>query len=317
MIVPSSGEIPQLQMLARQETGRNQVRLCVNSCALNFADLLMVKGTYQDMPAYPFTAGMEVSGEVQEIGADVLNFQPGDSVISFCGFGGLAKEIVIDAPRCFRRPAHVDPVVGSVLPIAYGTSHLALKRRARLQSGERLVVLGAGGGVGLTAVEIGAKLGAEVTAVARGAEKLALAKAAGAKIVIDPNETTDLRHAILNDGPTHVIYDAVGGTLGDAALRTLGPEGRHLLIGFASGDLPQLRPNHMLVKNVSVIGFNLSGYMMFGRDHLDDSLAELMDWYKDGHISPHISHVLPLKRTMDGLDMLRQRVATGKIVITP
>lgn len=317
MIVQHSGKTPQFQTVARQTIEKNQIRIRVRSCALNFADLLMVRGKYQDTPSFPFTPGMEISGDILETGSEVSNFQPGDQVLSFCGYGGLAEEITISASRCFPRPDHVDPIVGSVLPIAYGTSHLALTRRANVQSGERLVVLGAGGGVGLTAVEIGATLGAKVTAVARGTEKRNAAKAAGATTLIDTDETTDLHEAILRDGPTQVIFDTVGGALGEAALRTLGPEGRHLLIGFASGDLPHLRPNHMLVKNISVIGVNISGYMTFGPELFADSLNKLMEWHKTGRISPHISHVLPLERSLEGLEMLKDRTATGKIVITP
>jgi len=317
MIVKNVGKNPKLQKVARKQLKRNQIRVRVKSCALNFSDLLMIRGKYQDTPSFPFTPGMEISGEVLEINSDVSNFQPGDPVLSFCGYGGLAEEITISASRCFKRPDHVDPIIGSVLPIAYGTSHLALARRANLKSCERLVVLGAGGGVGLTAVEIGAKLGAKVTAVARGIQKLNAAKAAGATTLIDSAETPDLREAILQNGPTQVIYDTVGGALGEAALRTLSPEGRHLLIGFASGDLPRLRPNHMLVKNVSVIGVNISGYMTFGPELFADSLNTLMALHKTGGISPHISHVLPLERTVEGLDILKNRAATGKIVITP
>ncbi len=317
MVVSGPGKTPRLQRLTSQPLEPEQVRISIQSCALNFADLLMVRGKYQDMPSFPLTPGMEISGEVIETGSQISQFQPQDPVIAFCGSGGLANEIVIDAARCLRRSDSLDAVIGSVFPIAYGTSHLALTRRAQLKKSERLVVLGAGGGVGLTAVEIGAALGAHVTAVARGAEKLASAKTAGADVLIDSDVTPDLRAAILSDGSTHVIYDAVGGPLGDAAMRTLGPVGRYVLIGFASGTLPQLKANHMLVKNVSTIGFNLSGYMTFRPDLFTDSLTELMDWHAAGRLHPQISHILPLERAADGLDILKDRAVTGKIVVTP
>lgn len=317
MVVSDVGNFMQLQTVERQPLGPNQIRIRVRACALNFADLLMIDGKYQDMPAFPLTPGMEIWGEIIETGVRIANMQPGDPVISFCGHGGLAGEIVIDSARCFPSAATMEPVTGAVLPIAYGTSHLALMRRARLQSGERLVVLGAGGGVGLTAVEIGALTGAHVIAVARGAEKLGAAAAAGAAHTINTETTPDLRAAILDTGTTHVVYDTVGGPLGDAAMRTLGPEGRYLMIGFASKDLPQLKPNHMLVKNIDAIGFNLGAYMTYRPDLFADCLKDLSDWVMAGRLKPHISQTLPLERAQDGLDLLKSRQVTGKIVITP
>ena len=289
----------------------------VNACALNFADLLMIEGKYQDMPPFPLTPGMEVSGEVLEIGPGVEGLSVGDSVVAFSGQGGLAQEIVLDAARCIPRPASMDDATGAAFLVAYGTSHLALTRAARLERGEHLVVLGAGGGVGLTAVEIGAALGAKVTAVARGAPKLEAAREKGASHLIDSVKVDDLRAAILENGQANVVYDAVGGTQGEQAMRCLAPEGRHLLIGFASGDLPVLKPNYMLVKNISAIGVYWGGYLKFNPKALTDSLAELMDWHAEGRIAPHISHVLPLDRAIEALDLLRTRKSTGKIVVTP
>ena len=277
----------------------------------------MIEGRYQDMPPLPFTPGMEISGEILEVGADVEDFAPGDQIIAFSGHGGLAKETQVAAARCLKRPSTMDDVTGAAFQIAYGTSHLALTRRATLQPGERLLVLGAGGGVGLTAVELGAGIGAEVIAVARGADKLDAAKAAGATILIDSDQTDDLRTAILEQGRVDVIYDAVGGDTGEAAARCLAPEGRYLLIGFASGDLPRLKPNHMLVKNTTAIGFYWGGYLAFRPDLLRNSLATLMDWHAEGRISPRIDRVMPLSEANDGLELLRSRRATGKVVITP
>ena len=211
----------------------------------------------------------------------------------------------------------MDDVTGAAFLIAYGTSHLALTRRAGLTPGDHLVVLGAGGGVGLTAVEVGAALGATVTAVARGSEKLSAAQDKGAAHMIDSATTDDLRSALKTIAPVDVVYDAVGGPLGEAAMRCLAPEGRHLLIGFASGDLPALKPNHMLVKNISAIGFYWGNYLKFQPDALKASLRELIDWHAAGRIQPHVSHVLPLDKTAEALELLRTRKSTGKIVITP
>jgi NADPH2:quinone reductase len=198
--------------------------------------------------------------------------------------------------------------------IAYGTSHLALAHKARLQPGETLLVLGAAGGVGLTAVEVGKKMGARVIACARGADKLAIARAAGADDVID-SDTPDLKSALKAMGGADVVYDPVGGPAFDAALRATKPDGRILAIGFASGTVPQVPANILLVKNITVIGFWWGGYLARSPHLLRDSLATLLDWYAQGRLKPHISHHLPLDRLPDGLELLRSRAATGKVVI--
>ena len=212
-------------------------------------------------------------------------------------------------------PDTMDDVTAAAFPIAYGTSHLGLTRRARLTEGETLVVLGAAGGVGLTAVEIGKTLGAHVIAVARGDAKLSAAKAAGADVTIDAS-TDDLRAALKPHGPINVVYDPVGGAMGEAALRSLAPEGRYLVIGFASGDVPALRANHLLVKNIDVVGFYWGGYRAFEPTALTSSLAELTRWHAEGRIKPHISHTLPIAELDSALDLLRSRKATGKVVLT-
>ena len=298
IVVDKAGNSPVLQTLATRSPAPDQLRVKVQACALNFADLLIAEGKYQDIPGFPVTLGMEISGEVLEVGTGVKRFKSGDQIIGFAGQGGLASEAVLHEARCLHRPAHMDPITGAAFQIAYGTSHLALTRAARLSQGERLVVLGAGGGVGLTAVEIGALLGAEVTAVARGAGKLNAAQKAGAHRLIDTETCTDLHDALLKDGRTDVVYDPVGGALGDAAMRSLGPEGRHLLIGFASGDLPTLKPNHMMVKNISAIGFYWGAYLKFQPKVLTDSLKTLAEWHGQGKIKPHVSHVLPMDQAL-------------------
>ena len=200
--------------------------------------------------------------------------------------------------------------------VAYGTSHLGLVRRARLKRGERMVVLGAAGGVGLTAVEVGAALGAEIVAVARGAAKLEIAQAAGAHHLIDSGTEGDLRDRLKALGGVDVIYDAVGGALTEQALRAARPEGRLLVVGFASGDFPTLRANHLMVKNVDVVGFYWGGYKGFAPEVLSDSLAEVMDWYTAGKLRPHISRTFPLAQADEALEFLRSRKSTGKVVVT-
>lgn len=294
--------------------GPGEVRVEVSACGLNFADLLMIGGTYQDMPEPPFVPGLEICGRVEAVGSGVKTFAPGDRIAAFCGSGGLAGHALVDAARCIAVPDSMDDHVAAGFQIAYGTSHLALGRRARLQAGETLAVLGAAGGVGLTAVEVGAALGARVIAVARGEAKLEVARTAGAEVLIDA-EVPDLRAALKEAGPVDVVYDAVGGGLGEAALRALAPEGRFLAIGFASGSVPVAKLNHLLVKNIDVIGFYWGGYMAFRPEVLTGSLTELMRWHADGRIKPHVSHVVPFEEIETGLELLRSRKATGKVAI--
>lgn len=293
----------------------NEIVIKVKNTGLNFADLLMIGGTYQEMPDYPFVPGLEISGRITELGADVTGLTIGQRVAAFCGHGGLAGYAVTQTDRCIRLPDTLDDITAAGFQIAYGTSHLALTRRANLQPGQTLVVLGASGGVGLTAVEIGKLLGARVIGVARGADKLAIAKAAGADVLID-SDTDDLVGALRTAGMADVVYDAVGGQVGQAALRALAPEGRFILIGFASGDLPELKPNHLLVKNSTIIGFHWGAYLNFNPGAWRESLTQLIAWHSEGLLKPHISHVLPFAQIDEGLDLLRTRQATGKVVIS-
>jgi NADPH2:quinone reductase len=292
-----------------------QVRIKIAACALNFADLLMEKGTYQDTPPAPFTLGMEVAGTIDAAGEGV-DLPIGARVAVFGGSGGLAEYGCFDANRVVALPDDIPFTDAASFLVAYGTSHVALDHRARLQPGETLLVLGAAGGVGLTAVEIGKLMGARVIACARGADKLAIAKQAGADHLIDTDETPDLRSALKDLGGVDVVYDPVGGEQFKAAFRACNPEARLLPIGFASGEVPQVPANHLLVKNLTVMGVYWGGYMGFKPQVITNSLQTLFDWYSAGRLRPHISHTLPLDRARDGLDLLRARKSTGKIVIT-
>ncbi|WP_375175715.1 NADPH:quinone oxidoreductase family protein [Pseudooceanicola sp.] len=285
------------------------------ACGLNFADLLMIRGKYQDTPKPPFTLGMEVAGEVIATGPDVDGPPPGTRVAVFGGSGGLADMGTYPANRAVVLPDTVDFETAAALQIAYGTSHVALEHKARLQPGETLVVLGAAGGVGLTAVELGHLMGARVIAVARGDDKLEVARKAGADHLIDA-EVPDLREQLKALGGADVVYDAVGGDLFRAAFRAMKPEGRILVIGHASGDVPQIPANHLLVKNIDILGFYWGGYLKFRPEVVTDSLGTLFQWAAEGRIKPHISHVLPLERAQEGLDLLKSRASTGKVVIT-
>jgi NADPH2:quinone reductase len=295
--------------------GGGELLIEVEACGLNFADLLMARGEYQERAEPPFALGMEIAGRVAALGPGAEGIAVGDRVVAFAGRGGLADRAVVAADRCVPMPEGMDPVDAAAFPIAYGTSHLALARRARLQAGETLLVLGAAGGVGLTAVELGDLMGAQVIAAARGREKLAVAERAGARHLVD-TESDDFVAIVRQLGGADVVYDPVGGPLYDAAMRTCRPEARYLVIGFAGG-VPTVRPNHLLVKNVSLVGFYWGGYMDFAPEAVRDSMTQLADWYRRGRLAPHVSHVVPLDRAAEGLELIRARASTGKVVVTP
>ncbi|GGG63313.1 NADPH:quinone oxidoreductase [Salipiger pallidus] len=305
---------PKIAILDTPTPQAGEVAVTIMACGLNFADLLMMEGRYQDTPALPFTLGMEVAGTVESLGDGVSGLSRGDRVAVFGGQGGLAEQGVFDARRAVRMPSAMSFEDAAAFQIAYGTSHLALAHRAKLQAGETLLVLGAAGGVGLTAVEIGKLMGARVIACARGAEKLEIARKAGADHLIDA-QSEDIREQVLALGGSDVVYDAVGGDQFTAAFRSCKPEARILSIGFASGEVPQVKANHLLVKNLTVMGLYWGGYLTFAPDILTGSLAQLFSWYEEGRIRPHVSHVLPLERAMEGLELLRSRKSTGKVVI--
>ncbi|NOD92334.1 zinc-binding dehydrogenase [Ruegeria sp. HKCCD4884] len=313
--VQSEGAAAQLCDLDVPVPGPGQVRVAIKACGLNFADLLMQKGTYQDTPPAPFTLGMEIAGVVDEVGPDVSSLMPGDRIAVYSGKDGLAEFGVFDADRAIPLPDAMRFEDAAAIQIAYGTSHMALDYRARLQPGETLLVTGAAGGVGLTAVEIGKLMGARVIAQARGAEKLAVAQAAGAEHLIDTSE--DLRERVKALGGADVVYDAIGGDVFKAAFRATNPEGRLLPIGFAGGEVPQIPANHLLVKNLTVIGFYIGGYLKFRPEAVRNSFETLFQWHTEGRIKPHISHTLPLDDVAQGMQLLKQRKSTGKIVITP
>jgi NADPH2:quinone reductase len=313
--VTKAGAMPALTETEPGRPGPGQIAVRIAACGLNFADLLMIDGTYQDTPDPPFTLGMELSGVVEAVGPGVRELGPGHRVAVFSGQGGLAEAGVFDAARAVTIPDRMPHEIAAGFLVAYGTSHLALTRRAALARGERLLVLGAAGGVGLTAVELGAAMGAEVIAVARGARKLDVARRAGAAHLID-GETRDLKAEIRALGGADVVYDAVGGAAFDAALRATRPEGRILSIGFASGTVPKIPANILLVKNITVTGFYWGGYLAFAPDVLAAGLAELMQLYADGRIAPHVGATFPLERAGEALDLLRRRESTGKVVVT-
>lgn len=295
-----------------------QVRIRVRACGVNFADSLITRGQYQKQPQPPFSPGFEVSGEVLEMGAGVQGMAIGDRVIAITPHGGYAEQVIADRDRCVLMPAAMSWEHGAAFPVVFGTSHIALWRRARLRAGETLVVHGASGGVGLTAVAIGKRLGATVIATANGREKLKVAGEHGAHHLIDcSHEDVRTRIKDLTNGRgADVVYDPVGGELFNASLRSIAFEGRILIIGFAGGSVPQIPANHLLVKNVDVIGVNWPAYSELNPAAMKESFETLMQWYLDGEIRPHVSATYPLKDAFEALNQLLTRKSSGKVIIT-
>jgi len=304
-----------LTEVAPPQPGPGEVLIGIRACGVNFADLLLTQGRYQEKPPLPFTLGMEVAGVVEALGAGVSGFATGDRVGVFGREGGLAEAGVFPAERCVKLPDSMGFDTAAAFMVGYGTAHVALRHRARLQPGETLFVTGAAGGAGLTAVELGAALGARVIASARGAEKLARAKDSGAAEVIE-SEARDLRGALRALGGVDVVYDTVGGPAFDEAMRATRPEGRLIPVGFAGGAVPQIPANLLLVKNLTVLGVYWGGYMSFRPKVIRESFTELFALFEAGRITPHISHHLPLERVEEALELVRSRKSTGKVVVT-
>jgi NADPH2:quinone reductase len=313
-LIPAPGAEPQMATLPDPLPAQGEVLVRVAAAGLNFADLLSIEGRYQVRQAGPFIPGMEFAGWVEATGPQTPGFRPGSRVLGTCQAGALAERLVIPAAGLAMVPQDMPMDEAAAFPIAYGTSHLALTWKAALQPGETLFVTGAAGGVGLTAVEIGKHLGARVIASARGAARLAVAQAAGADVLVD-SDAPDLKDRLRAEGGLDVVFDAVGGPAFDAALRACRPDGRLLAIGFASGEVPQVPANLLLVKNLAVIGFWYGGYQTHAPDRVAASLAQLLDWRAAGTLRPHVGTVLPFDALPEGLELLRSRKATGKVVI--
>ena len=307
-------QTPTIQEIVLPNPAKGEVLVRIDACGLNFADLLMLKGEYQETPNPPFTPGLEIAGVIEALGPDTDGPEVGTRVAIFGGSGGLAEYGVFPVERAAPIPDGTSSETAAGFQVAYGTSHLALDYKAQLKPGETLVVLGAAGGVGLTAVEVGKLMGATVIACARGTDKLAVAKAAGADHLLD-TETDDLRQAIKDLGGADVVYDPVGGDAFTQVFRACNPDARILAIGFASGKVPEVKLNHMLVKNITVIGFYWGGYLKFAPEVLLNSMDQLLKWQAEGKLAPSINHVFDFEDTADALAMLRERRSTGKIVV--
>lgn len=306
-----------LEELPAREAPPGEVVIAVKACGVNFFDALIVQGKYQTRPPLPFSPGGEVSGVISAVGEGVEGLEAGMRVLAFVGHGGYAEEVVTHAANVVALPAQMDFVTAAAFPITYATSYHALKDRGELRSGETLLVLGAAGGVGLAAVEIGKILGARVIAAASSEAKLALAREHGADALINYG-ASDLRERIRAETAgkgVDVVYDPVGGAYAEPALRSLAPGGRYLVIGFASGEIPKIALNLLLLKVVSLVGVFWGAFAKAQPQRNAANMAELLAWYTQGRLRPHVSATFPLTRYREALDAVIQRKALGKVVL--
>ena len=298
--------------------GPREVVISMRAASLNFPDVLIVQNKYQFKPPLPFTPGTELSGVVKAVGEGVTRVAPGDRVMAYTTYGAFAEEVKTEESRVLPMPPGMDFPAAAAFIVAYGTSDHALSDRAALREGETLLVLGAGGGVGLAAVEIGKALGARVVACASSADKLAVSRAHGADEVIDYSKE-DLRERIkqLTGGRgVDVVYDPVGGPYTEPALRSTGWRGRLVVIGFAAGDIPKIPLNLPLLKGASIVGVFWGDFTRREPQAFAARMRQLGEWFEQGKLKPHVSETLPLDRAVDALQMMASRRVTGKVILT-
>ncbi len=307
-----------LQDLAVPEPGPGQVRIRVRAAGVNFPDTLIIRNLYQFKPPLPFSPGGEAAGVVDAVGEGVSHVVPGDRVIAMTGHGAFAEMLVAPANAVIPMVGDMPFDVAAGFTMAYGTAHHALKQRARLQPGETLLVLGAAGGVGLAAVELGRLMGARVIAAASTDEKLALARAYGADATINYT-SEDLKErvkALTGGHGANVIYDPVGDRFAEPAFRAIAWDGRYLVIGFAAGEIPRLPLNLPLIKGAAIVGVFWGAFTVREPETHAENMKELLGWFAQGELKPHVSARLPLERGAEAIAMLMERQARGKVVIT-
>jgi len=298
------------------EPGKGQVKVRVKAAGLNFPDTLIIEGKYQIKPELPFSPGGEMAGEVIAVGEGVQRFKPGQRVMGLTGYGAFAEEILVPESNLIPVPDGMNDHTAAAFSMVYGTSYHALKQRANIQPGETLLVLGASGGVGLAAVELGKAMGATVIAAASSAEKLEVAKEAGADDLINYAEE-DLKDALKQRYPkgVDVIYDPVGDKFTEAAIRNMAWNGRLLIVGFAAGDIPKIPANLALLKGCSIIGVFWGAFTQKEPQTNIQNIMELMQLFTQGKINPRISQVFPFEEYEQALAALTSRTAKGKVVL--
>jgi len=298
--------------------GAAEAVVTMHAASVNFPDVLIIQNKYQFKPPLPFSPGSELAGVVKEVGSEVKNVKPGDRVIAFTAYGAFAEEVKTEAHRLIPLPPKMDFSVGASFLLTYGTSDHALRDRANLKAGETLLVLGAAGGVGLAAIEIGKALGARVIACASTDDKLAVCKQHGADEAINYS-TEDMREriqAITGKRGVDVIYDPVGGPYTEPAFRSIAWRGRLLVVGFAAGDIPKLPLNLALLKGASIVGVFWGDFARREPKAFAESIGQLGRWYAEGKLKPHVSQTFPLANAVDALKMMAARQVKGKVVLT-
>ena len=298
--------------------GPCEVVISVKAAGVNFPDVLIIQNKYQLKPPLPFSPGSELAGIVKAVGEGVDRVEPGDAVLAFAGYGAFAEEVKIDAARLVNIPTGMDFTRAAAFGLTYATSDHALRDRGDLKAGETLLVLGAAGGVGLAAVEIGKALGARVIACASTDDKLAVCREHGADATIN-YAAEDLRERVkaLTEGRgVDVVYDAVGGAYTEPAFRSLAWRGRLLVVGFAAGEIPKLPLNLALLKGAAVVGVFWGDFARREPKAFAESVRQLARWYGEGRLRPHVSQTFPLDQAVDALKLMAARQVKGKVVLT-
>lgn len=305
--------------LERPSCHANGVRIAVHAAGVNFPDVLIIQGKYQFQPPFPFAPGGEIAGEVVEVGAKVEGFAVGDRVLGLTGWNGFAQEVVLPPQKCFKMPEAMSYEVGACFGMTYGTSYHALVQRGRLQAGETLLVHGASGGVGSAAIEIGRCLGATLIATGGSDAKLdALGAAYAVDHVVNYASTASLKDAVkqLTGGRgADVIYDPVGGKVFEQSLRCINWNGRLLVVGFASGEIPAAKANLVLLKGCSVVGVFWGSFTTREPEVNAANFDQLFEWYAQGKLRPHISHRFALEQGGAAIQALIDREVVGKAVV--
>ncbi len=307
-----------VEELPSPSAGPGEVVVRVRAASLNFPDVLIIQNKYQFKPPLPFSPGSEMAGEVKAVGEGVKGYKPGDRVIAFTTYGAFAEEVKVEAGRLVPMPEGMDFESAAAFLLTYGTSDHALRDRAQLKAGETLLVLGAAGGVGLAAIEIGKALGARVIACASSADKLEVCRAHGADELVDyAREDLRERIKVLTAGKgVDVVYDAVGGPYSEPALRSCAWRGRFLVVGFAAGDIPKIPLNLALLKGCSIVGVFWGDFARREPKAFAESIAQLGDWFRAGKLKPHVSQTFPLAQAVDALKLMAGRKVKGKVVLT-
>ncbi len=306
-----------LEEIGAVEAGKGQVVVEVKACGVNFPDSLIIEGKYQFKPEMPFAPGSDVAGVVKAVGEGVSRIKVGDPVLAPIGWGGFAEEVAVEEARLIPLPPDLDLITGAAFAMTYATSYHALKDRARLQPGETLLVLGAAGGVGLAAVELGKLMGAKVIAAASSAEKLEVCRQYGADEVINYS-TEDLKERLktLTGGQgADVVYDPVGGAYSEIALRNTAWEGRFLVVGFANGEIPRIPLNLALLKGCSIVGVFFGAFLQREPKRSVQNFQQLLTWIGEGKLKPLVSATYPLAQGGEAISSIAERKVTGKVVV--